>query len=111
MRNTVHLVTAEDFGAFRALFQPLMDRGSASRGATPQDPPDHGALPAPGYDNLLPPGHGATGGTLLVDELWQADWKITKGILHSQPFIWLRRRPEAVAAEGSGSSTHGIRGY
>ena len=29
MRNTVHLVTAEDFVSFRPLFQPLMDRGLA----------------------------------------------------------------------------------
>jgi hypothetical protein len=29
LRNTVHLVTAEDFLSFRALFQPLMQRGLA----------------------------------------------------------------------------------
>jgi hypothetical protein len=29
MRNTVHLLTAEDFVSFRPLFQPLMDRGLA----------------------------------------------------------------------------------
>jgi Winged helix DNA-binding domain len=28
-RNTVHLLTAEDFVSFRPLFQPLMDRGLA----------------------------------------------------------------------------------
>ena len=26
MRNTVHLLTAEDFVSFRPLFQPLLDR-------------------------------------------------------------------------------------
>jgi hypothetical protein len=54
----------------------------------------------------LPPGNGATGGTLLVDGLWQADWKITrKGreetILTVQPFIRLSPAEQAaVAAEG-----------
>jgi hypothetical protein len=49
----------------------------------------------------LPPGHGATGGTLLVDGLWQADWKISQGVLEIEPFI--SRGPadrDAVAAEG-----------
>ena len=37
----------------------------------------------------LPPGHGATGGTLLVDGSWQADWKISQGSLEIRPFIRL----------------------
>jgi hypothetical protein len=57
----------------------------------------------------LPPGHGATTGTLLVDGFWQADWKITKGIkgpdravLHILPFQPLGpAQASDVAAEGS----------
>ena len=49
----------------------------------------------------LPPGHGATGGTLLVDGVWQADWKIVKGALEIEPFIPLSAADrDAVAAEG-----------
>jgi Winged helix DNA-binding domain len=33
LRNTVHLVTAEDFLRFRALFQPLMERALAGTSA------------------------------------------------------------------------------
>ena len=78
----------------------------------------------PGYDNLLlsfadrsrviphgrrvplPPGHGATTGTLLVDGLWQADWKITanpdRTVLDITPFTPLAARDEeAIAAEGA----------
>jgi hypothetical protein len=77
----------------------------------------------PAYDNLLlsfadrsrviphrrpvplPPGNGATGGTLLVDGLWQADWKIIKGehqaVLEIRPFIRLSAAEmDAIAAEG-----------
>jgi hypothetical protein len=53
----------------------------------------------------LPPGLGATGGTLLVDGLWQADWKIAttkdQTILQIQPFIALTAAErDAIAAEG-----------
>jgi hypothetical protein len=53
----------------------------------------------------LPPGHGATGGTLLVDGLWQADWKISQdqqgAVLGIQPFTGLSPADtDAVAAEG-----------
>jgi hypothetical protein len=49
----------------------------------------------------LPPGHGATGGTLLVDGLWQADWKIIQGALEIEPFIPLSPAcRDAIAAEG-----------
>jgi hypothetical protein len=85
--------------------------------------PDPGA-PAPPrflpeYDNLLlsyaersrvishrrpvplPPGHGATRGTLLVDGWWQADWKISHDGLEIRPFIPLSRADrDAIAAEG-----------
>ena len=49
----------------------------------------------------LPPGNGATGGTLLVDGFWQANWKIVKGTLEIQPFIRLTAADmAAIAAEG-----------
>src|ERR1035441_8327768 len=35
LRNTVHLVTAEDFVSFRPLVQPLMERGLAGPRPTP----------------------------------------------------------------------------
>jgi hypothetical protein len=91
----------------------------------PRPDPDVPAPPRflPEYDNLLlsyaersrviphrrpvplPPGHGGCGGTLLVDGLWQADWKIIKeiglSVLEIQPFISLSPADrDAVAAEG-----------
>ena len=90
----------------------------------PDAPRPGGDVPAPPrflpeYDNLLlsfaerrrviphprpvplPPGSGATGGTLLVDGLWQAGWKIAQGILHIQPFIQLSPADrDAITAEG-----------
>ena len=87
----------------------------------PRPDPDVPAPPRflPEYDNLLlsyaersrviphrrpvplPPGHGATAGTLLVDGLWQADWKISQGVLEIEPFISLGPADrDAVAAEG-----------
>jgi hypothetical protein len=87
----------------------------------PRPDPDVPAPPRflPEYDNLLlsyaersrviphrrpvplPPGHGGCGGTLLVDGLWQADWKIRKGLLEIEPFISLGPADrDAVAAEG-----------
>ena len=88
----------------------------------PRPSPDVPAPPRflPEYDNLLlsfaersrviphrrpvplPPGNGATGGTLLVDGLWQADWKITKGTLEIQPHRRLSgAEMDAIAAEGA----------
>jgi len=92
----------------------------------PRPSPDIPAPPRflPAYDNLLlsfadrsrviphgrpvplPPGHGATTGTLLVDGLWQADWKITahpdRAVLDITPFTPLAAGDEAaVAAEGA----------
>ena len=87
----------------------------------PRPDPDVPAPPRflPEYDNLLlsyaersrviphrrpvplPPGHGATGGTLLVDGLWQADWKISQGVLEIRPFVRLDAADrDAIAAEG-----------
>ncbi len=87
----------------------------------PRPDPDVPAPPRflPEYDNLLlsyaertrviphrrpvplPPGHGATGGTLLVDGLWQADWKISQSVLEIEPFTPLGPADrDAIAAEG-----------
>jgi len=53
----------------------------------------------------LPPGNGATTGTLLIDGRWQANWKITKArgqaVLHIQPFERLSAGDvDAISAEG-----------
>jgi len=91
----------------------------------PRPEPDVPAPPRflPEYDNLLlsfaersrviphrrpvplPPGHGATGGTLLVDGSWQADWKIiaddARAILQIRPFAEFSVADrDAIAAEG-----------
>ena len=87
----------------------------------PRPDPDVPAPPRflPEYDNLLlsyaersrviphrrpvplPPGHGATGGTLLVDGLWQADWKISQSVLEIEPFTPLGPADrDAIVAEG-----------
>jgi len=91
----------------------------------PRPGPDVPAPPRflPEYDNLLlsfaersrviphrrpvplPAGHGGSGGTLLIDGLWQADWKIVKArdqaVLRIEPFVSLRAADrDAVAAEG-----------
>jgi hypothetical protein len=91
----------------------------------PRPGPDVPAPPRflPAYDNLLlsfaersrviphrrpvplPPGHGASSGTLLIDGFWQADWKIIKGqretVLQIEPFVSLTAADrDAIAAEG-----------
>ena len=53
----------------------------------------------------LPPGNGATTGTLLIDGVWTADWTITRGrdraVLEVRPFGPLGvARQDAVGAEG-----------
>ncbi|HEY6294795.1 MAG TPA: winged helix DNA-binding domain-containing protein [Streptosporangiaceae bacterium] len=59
--------------------------------------PDHRVVP-------LPPGNGASAGTLLVDGFWRADWKITRGrdlaVLDIRPFTRLGGSQDAIAAEG-----------
>ena len=59
-----------------------------------------GARPVP-----LPPGHGASAGTLLVDGFWAAEWRITRGrdraVLEILPFGPLGAlRQDAIGAEG-----------
>jgi Winged helix DNA-binding domain len=54
----------------------------------------------------LPPGNGATSGTLLADGFWAADWTITRGpdraVLEIRPFrSFGTRRQDAAGAEGS----------
>jgi hypothetical protein len=53
----------------------------------------------------LPPGNGASAGTLLVDGEWQGDWKITRvqdrSVLEIRPYIRLRAADaDTIAAEG-----------
>jgi hypothetical protein len=95
----------------------LLDLAGAPASPDPDTPAPPRFLPE--YDNLLlsyaersrviphrrpvplPPGHGATGGTLLVDGRWQADWKIVNGVLEIEPFVPLGASDrDAVAAEG-----------
>jgi Winged helix DNA-binding domain len=124
LREVTERLTAGPRPRLRAFAGPdgarLLDLPDAPR-------PDPG-VPAPPrflpeYDNLLlsfaertrviphrrpvplPPGRGATGGTLLVDGLWQADWKISQdqqgAVLGIQPCTRLSpAETDAVAAEG-----------
>ena len=60
-----------------------------------------GARPVP-----LPPGNGATTGTLLAEGFWAADWRITRGpdraVLEIRPFRSFGHVPQdAAGAEGS----------
>jgi hypothetical protein len=88
----------------------------------PRPDPDVPAPPRflPEYDNLLlshadrsrviphdrpvplPPGNGATQGTLLIDGRWNATWKIGQGALDIQPFVRLSPADvDAITAEGA----------
>ena len=84
----------------------------------PRPDPDVPAPPRflPEYDNLLlshaersrviphrrpvplPPGHGGSGGTLLVDGRWQADWKISPDGLQIRPFSALSAADRSLLA-------------
>jgi hypothetical protein len=98
----------------------------------PHSDPDVPAPPRflPAYDNLLlsfadrsrviphdrpvplPPGHGASTGTLLIDGQWQANWKIARAeptggqrqaVLRVQPFVRLGPADRAaIETEGAG---------
>jgi hypothetical protein len=65
---------------------------------------DRSRVIPPGRPVPLPPGNGASTGTLLVDGFWRADWKITRArdraVLDIQPFTRLGGSPDAIAAEG-----------
>ncbi len=86
----------------------------------PRPPGDTPAPPRflPEYDNLLlshkdrsrliaghrpvplPPGNGATGGTFLVDGMWQGTWQFRDRALRIRPFVALRAADrEALLAE------------
>jgi len=116
-------VTERLGGRLRPLAGPdgaaLLDLADAPASPDPGTPAPPRFLPE--YDNLLlsyaersrviphhrpvplPPGNGATGGTLLVDGLWQANWKIVKdpAVLEIRPFVLLGAADQdAIAAEG-----------
>jgi len=103
---------------------PLLDLADAPASPDPGTPAPPRFLPE--YDNLLlsyaersrviphsrpvplPPGNGASVGTLLIDGCWQADWRIRKdsvrdegAVLEVHPFVPLSAADrDAVAAEG-----------
>jgi len=98
---------------------PLLDLADAPPDAGPDSPAPPRFLPE--YDNLLlsyaersrviphrrpvplPPGNGASVGTLLVDGFWQASWRIRPDplVLEIRPFVPLSAADrDAIAAEG-----------
>jgi Winged helix DNA-binding domain len=116
-------VTERLGGRLRPLAGPdgasLLDLADAPARPDPDTPAPPRFLPE--YDNLLlsyaersrviphrrpvplPPGNGASVGTLLVDGCWQADWRVRKdpGVLEIRPFVPLSAADrDAVAAEG-----------
>jgi hypothetical protein len=51
----------------------------------------------------LPPGSGASGGTFLVDGMWQGTWRVQDRTLHVEPFAQLRSAErDALLAEAAG---------
>jgi hypothetical protein len=51
----------------------------------------------------LPPGNGATGGTFLIDGLWQGSWQLRDQKLRIRPFVELRPADrDALLAEAAG---------
>jgi Winged helix DNA-binding domain len=51
----------------------------------------------------LPPGNGATGGTFLIDGLWQGSWQLRDQELRIRPFVELRPADrDALLAEAAG---------
>ena len=90
MRNTVHLVDVPAPPRFLPEYDNLLLSYAERSRVIPH------RRPVP-----LPPGHGATGGTLLVDGLWQADWKISQGVLEIEPFTPLSAADrDTIVAEG-----------
>jgi hypothetical protein len=114
-------ITGRLAGQLRTLTGPggeeLLDLPDA-----PRPDPDTPAPPRflPEYDNLLlsyadrgrviphgrpvplPPGNGSAQGTLLIDGQWNATWKITRSVLHIQPFIPLSTaEADAITTEGA----------
>src|SRR5690348_11221201 len=103
---------------------PLLDRADALTALDPDTPAPPRFLPE--YDNLLlsyaersrviphsrpvplPPGNGASSGTLLIDGCWQAHWRIRTdsvrnegAVLEVHPYVPLSAADrDAVAAEG-----------
>jgi hypothetical protein len=98
---------------------PLLDLADAPPDPDPGIPAPPRFLPE--YDNLLlsyaersrviphrrpvplPPGNGASVGTLLVDGCWQADWRLGQepGVLEVRPYIPLSAADrDAITAEG-----------
>jgi hypothetical protein len=97
----------------------LLDLAGAPASPDPDTPAPPRFLPE--YDNLLlsyaersrviphrrpvplPPGNGASVGTLLIDGCWQADWRIRKdaAVLEVRPYVPLSGADRnAIAAEG-----------
>jgi hypothetical protein len=123
LREVTERLRARSPARLRPLTGPdgaaLLDLADPPDDASPDTPAPPRFLPE--YDNLLlsyaerarviphrrpvplPPGNGATRGTLLVDGFWQAEWKISTGggVLEVRPFVPLSAADRAaITAEG-----------